>query len=169
MKRLISTNQENNININEFNKLLVNAIELYKEAMWNLATVIELGTRKFGRDNVTKMSRLEESRVNYLNSIIRVKGEKKHLLPELVYEITSSSNQKKWLKRAVDENLTPKELRKLIRNSQEKFHKEKKSSNGVVTWPRTLILLENELKKLPVEQKKIVHEKLARISPPIGI
>lgn len=164
MRKQISTNLHANITPAEWNTIFKSALTTYKAAVWHMMTILEFGSTKFGRDTIVSMTPFDESRVNYYNAVVRVKhNNKQRLLPELVYEAIDSKNPANWLDKAIKDGLKPKQLRKLIRETEKTFKEEKQIKGKIATWPSMMVLLQNELKKLPQDQRQIAQDRMAQL------
>jgi hypothetical protein len=151
------------IKASEYNKLFRSNLKSYKAAVWAMANIVHFGSQKFGRDMITQMTCWDESKVNYFNSIVKTVGKHIDILPEVVFEIASTNDKEKWLIKAKKEGLKVSQIRRLIRECQATF-KQEKQLQGVSSVPRMLILLENELKRVPADQREAVKEKIRQLT-----
>jgi hypothetical protein len=128
-----------------------------------MAELINLGSKKFGRDNVVKMTPFDEKKVNWFNNIARFRYKDSTQLPELNYEVIGAKHPVRLLKQAKQDGLKPSQIRKLVRETHSSFKKEKHVK--CAKWPKALIDAENELKRSDIsrENQKAVANRLKPI------
>ena len=131
---------------------LTTAIENYKNATYQLATVMSEVKTKQGRKTLEDVTLLDTSRINTfcrLGDIIKDVGN--DLLPECLIELYGQPKnlQKQLAKKAKDENLKPSQLRKHIRLTQQTVKSNVKEKDiKVNTWQKNLLMLERDLKSM---------------------
>ena len=143
----------------EFNRMYQDAIQLYKDAVWQLADIIALGTEKFGRENLLEITDLDRSKIRWLCTIAGI-TKRNSTLPECHYEVSGLDNRSYWLRIARSENLKPSELRKRIRKSQKHFNKEK--NINAPAYSKYTLLLQNDLRKLGTIERQQAIEYIQR-------
>jgi len=129
----------------EWSACLKEALQLYKDAVWNLAEILALGKNKFGRNTLWKMTPLPHNKVGWLVAITTV-NRRYELLPEHHYEVVGNKDADKLLQQAIDNNLNPIELRKQVRATHRKVVTEDKAN--ISTWSKSFSILEREINKL---------------------
>lgn len=140
----------------EFNQLQKDAIQLYMDAVWNLADLFLIARTKFGRKNLLTMTSLPANKVDWLTSIAALPY-RNDCLPEVHYEVVGHTEAKKWLTLAKKDNLKPTQLRKLLRAKARNLNKVKPLK--VSQWARSLMIAEMELQEYK-GNSEIVKEKL---------
>lgn len=128
-------------------------IDEYKRVVFQLADEMAKLKKDKGRKEVIAVTGFDVAKVNQLTAIGDFTNRKFNLLPEHYLEIIGlpENEADKFLKEAVAQNLTPCQLRKLIRGKIAKIKNNKKIAvNG---FGRCLQLVEKELRGMNEGQK----------------
>ncbi len=141
-----------------FNKLYQDSINIYTNAVFGLADLLDVGKTHFGRKTLIEMTNLPKTKVDYLCSLssfdFRIPG----CPPENYYEILGLENGKSILKNAVSQSLDATDIRRMIR---EKASNNYKSPKKISTskWLNNVLAAEIELKTFN-GNKKLAAERL---------
>lgn len=145
----------------EFNTEHKEAIELYSYAVWQLADLLAVGKKEFGRKQLLELTRLPSNKIDWFISIANLTHRDINTLPESHYEVVGLSPKvaKQWLDRSSKEGLKPTELRKLIRDTNKQYKKPIKQIE-VSQWAKNLMLADNELKRTKISNPQVIVDKL---------
>ncbi len=138
------------------NHELFASLENYNESTIKLAKKLYEIKNQHGRKIIEDITCLDINRINTLCRLGALSIPiSRNISPELVVEILGedTASQRKFLKKAVKDNLKPSQLRKLVRKKNKTLlTKDKKIK--INTWQKHLIMLENEMKNMDASTKK---------------
>jgi hypothetical protein len=138
------------------NHELFAALEGYNQATYKLAKELYEIKKQHGRKVIEDITNLDINRINILCRLGAVSMEiSNNISPELVIELLGEDtvSQRKFLKKAIKDNLKPSQLRKLVRKKNKTLiTKDKKVK--INNWQKHLIMLENEMKNMDISTKQ---------------
>ena len=147
-----------------------NLINEYKTAIYNLAIEMSKVRKNKGRYVLEDVLPFDLIRIRTLCDIGDVcldigKELYNKLLPEHIIELIAiKTNRIKFAKKAIDKNLKAKELRLIIRKSQESVKLKTVVQNVEVNkWGKQIVVLENELNKMSSEEKQRALSQITNI------
>ena len=144
-------------------------INEYKTAIYNLAIEMAKVRKSKGRNLLEDVLPFNLMRIRTLCDIGDVcldigEAQYSRLLPEHILELIAiKTNRIKFAKRAIDKNLKPKELRLLIRKSQESEKLKSVAEREVNKWGKQIVVLENELNKMNDAEKQRALSQITNI------
>lgn len=128
------------------------AIKDYKDSVWNLANLLLLGKKSFGRKALLELTQFDLSKIKWLISIGTTKRSQ-YLLPDHGVEVAGNAKAAYWLRRAEECCWTPLELRQAIRDHHSIYQDDNKSIKGIASYPKHTDMIQRELSKLSIEDK----------------
>lgn len=151
-------------NIPSIKTKLARNLKAYSAAVWELSDTLAEANKSLSVKQLSDAFKISIKKANWLLAIAKVKSRNPYLLPEHHYEVINLDRPSIWLNQALNDGLNPIELRRLIRSKKSSFKPEKKII--ISQWPKQLISMESELKRLPIDTR---NEALDRIKQHLGI
>lgn len=142
----------------EFKQLQKDALKLYNDAIWNMADLVSIGVKKFGKMKLVEMTPFPVAKIDWLLAIASVKPRNNSTIPEMHYEVCKEKDGKYWLKKALQENWNPVQLRQQLRKKNQQYKRQQQLK--VSNWSKNLMLAENELKRCGISNPQAVADRL---------
>ena len=140
-------------------------IENYKRAVFQLADKLFTLKKEKGRDAALRVTNLDVAKINQLTAIGSFINRTHNLYPEHYLEVVGLDDKqcKHYLDLAVNKNLSPCQLRMVIRKDLRTVKAKKKKEAKIKTWLTSIENIQHAMSKMDDNKKERLRKILREL------